>query len=354
MVTTGTSVHKECQAKNAQRRVGPLAVAGGQATFRGGESVTPILPGLGLWKVGPSSKRMKERYKRKSHGRRERDRNQIRKPIGGFPFLFILGGDLIFAQNFTRPRAHTLAARPNHALNRYATFPFLSHGSPCIPTAPAPSQSPPLPILSTEAASEVGGGGWPQEEKSRHGAGACRGPFPLYMRRWSIADSLAMGAASSVGTGFRSGGVDRGVRLHGQGRAGSGRPLRGGLSLNRRAPAQAARHRRTPAGGSAARGHGWRRDAAEGLGDTLRCASELVARFPRRKNLVIRAFEVGDVAENLRRVRLDVLLNLGAVVLADVVHTAAMVAEIKEVVSQLRADFQRNVRQNLADCGCSS
>jgi hypothetical protein len=53
---------------------------------------------------------------------------------------------------------------------------------------------------------------------------------------------------------------------------------------------------------------------------------------------VIRAFEAGDVAEKLRRVCLDVLLNLSAAVLADGVHTAAMVAEIKEAVGQLRAD----------------
>ncbi|RLM70228.1 hypothetical protein C2845_PM17G14490 [Panicum miliaceum] len=81
-----------------------------------------------------------------------------------------------------------------------------------------------------------------------------------------------------------------------------------------------------------------RRDAAEGLGDALRRASELVARCRRCKNLVLRAAEAGDVAEKLRRVCLDVLLNLGAAVLADGVHTAEMVAEVKEAVGQLRAD----------------
>lgn len=80
-----------------------------------------------------------------------------------------------------------------------------------------------------------------------------------------------------------------------------------------------------------------RRDAAAGLGDALGRASEFVARYQRR-NLVIRAFEASDVAEKLRRVCLDVLLNLSAAVLADSVHTAAMVAEIKEAVGQLRAD----------------
>ncbi|PUZ45721.1 hypothetical protein GQ55_8G247200 [Panicum hallii var. hallii] len=80
-----------------------------------------------------------------------------------------------------------------------------------------------------------------------------------------------------------------------------------------------------------------RRDAAAGLGDALRRASELIARC-QRHNFVIRAFEAGDVAEKLRRVCLDVLLNLSAAVLADGVHTAAMVAEIKEAVGQLRAD----------------
>jgi hypothetical protein len=80
-----------------------------------------------------------------------------------------------------------------------------------------------------------------------------------------------------------------------------------------------------------------RRDAAAGLGDALRRASKLVDRCQRR-NPVIRAVEAGDVAEKLRRVCLDVLLNLSAAVLADGVHTAAMVAEIKEAVGQLRAN----------------
>ncbi|CAN6311813.1 unnamed protein product [Urochloa humidicola] len=41
-------------------------VAWGQATFRGGGSVTPILYGLNLWMVGPSCQWVKENYKRKA------------------------------------------------------------------------------------------------------------------------------------------------------------------------------------------------------------------------------------------------------------------------------------------------
>jgi len=80
------------------------------------------------------------------------------------------------------------------------------------------------------------------------------------------------------------------------------------------------------------------RDAAAGLEDALRRASQLVARCEDR-SFLRRAWGAKDIAERLRGLCLDVLLNLSAVLLANGVHTASMVAEIKEAVGHLRADF---------------
>ena len=68
------------------------------------------------------------------------------------------------------------------------------------------------------------------------------------------------------------------------------------------------------------------------------CGPELVARCEDR-SFLRRAWGAKDIADKLRGLCLDVLLNLSAVLLATGVRTASMVAEIKEAVGQLRADF---------------
>ncbi|CAD6338182.1 unnamed protein product [Miscanthus lutarioriparius] len=61
-----------------------------------------------------------------------------------------------------------------------------------------------------------------------------------------------------------------------------------------------------------------------------------------RKNAVLRALEADAVAEKLRRVCLDVSLNLSAVVLANGAYNTSKLADINGIVAALRADVAYN------------
>lgn len=80
------------------------------------------------------------------------------------------------------------------------------------------------------------------------------------------------------------------------------------------------------------------RDTVKGLGKALQLASNLVAKC-KGKGFLDRALNANDIAEKLRGVCLDVLLNMNAVLLANSALNNSVLAELKENVAQLRADI---------------
>ncbi|KAF7046763.1 hypothetical protein CFC21_055763 [Triticum aestivum] len=80
------------------------------------------------------------------------------------------------------------------------------------------------------------------------------------------------------------------------------------------------------------------RGTAEGLRKALQRASEFVAKCE-RKGLLSRAFNAKGIAEKLRGVCLDVLLNINAVLLANSALNTSLLANLEENMAQLRADF---------------
>ena len=80
------------------------------------------------------------------------------------------------------------------------------------------------------------------------------------------------------------------------------------------------------------------RDTAEGLRKALQHASDFVAKCKRR-GVLSHAFNAKDIAEKLRGVCLDVLLNMNAVLLANSALNTSLLANLEENMAQLRADF---------------
>lgn len=75
----------------------------------------------------------------------------------------------------------------------------------------------------------------------------------------------------------------------------------------------------------------------KGLEEALQCASEIVKKCE-RKTLASRAFNANHIAEELRGACIDILLNLNAVILANVAdikktvtHNSSMLAKLLEI-----------------------
>ncbi|KAM3206027.1 hypothetical protein ACQJBY_061611 [Aegilops geniculata] len=83
------------------------------------------------------------------------------------------------------------------------------------------------------------------------------------------------------------------------------------------------------------------RVTTEGLDKALQLASKLVAKC-KGKRFLDRAFNAKDIAEKLHGACFDVLLNMNAVLLANGVLNTSELAELKEIVAQLRADGASN------------
>ncbi|XP_048549272.1 uncharacterized protein LOC125528896 isoform X1 [Triticum urartu] len=83
------------------------------------------------------------------------------------------------------------------------------------------------------------------------------------------------------------------------------------------------------------------RVTTEGLDKALQLASKLVAKC-KGKRFLDRAFNAKDIAEKLHGACFDVLLNMNAVLLANGVLNTSELAELKEIVAQLRADGALN------------
>ncbi|CAO2152538.1 unnamed protein product [Urochloa humidicola] len=81
--------------------------------------------------------------------------------------------------------------------------------------------------------------------------------------------------------------------------------------------------------------------ALKGLKLALDRAWNLVAAF-QKKNVLVRAIEADNMAVKLRRVGLDISLNLSAVVLANGAYNTSKLANIFEIVEALRADVAYN------------
>ena len=76
------------------------------------------------------------------------------------------------------------------------------------------------------------------------------------------------------------------------------------------------------------------RDTADGLHKALKRASEFVAKCG-HKGVLRRAFNAKDIAEKLRGVCLDVLLNMNAMHLANDDLNSSKLAELKEIVAKI-------------------
>ncbi|VAH99958.1 unnamed protein product [Triticum turgidum subsp. durum] len=83
------------------------------------------------------------------------------------------------------------------------------------------------------------------------------------------------------------------------------------------------------------------RVTTEGLDKALQLASKLVAKC-KGKRFLDRAFNAKDIAEKLHGACFHVLLNMNAVLLANGVLNTSELAELKEIVAQLRADGALN------------
>ena len=77
--------------------------------------------------------------------------------------------------------------------------------------------------------------------------------------------------------------------------------------------------------------------ALDSLKQALQRAWGLVA-YCQRENAMLRALQATAIAEKLRRVLLDISLNLTAVVLANGAYNTSKLADINRIVAALRAD----------------
>ena len=81
--------------------------------------------------------------------------------------------------------------------------------------------------------------------------------------------------------------------------------------------------------------------ALDSLKQALQRAWGLVA-YCQRENAMLRALHATAIAERLRRVLLDISLNLTAVVLANGAYNTSKLADINRIVAALRADVAYN------------
>ena len=81
--------------------------------------------------------------------------------------------------------------------------------------------------------------------------------------------------------------------------------------------------------------------ALDSLKQALQRSWGLVA-YCQRENAMLRALQATAIAEKLRRVLLDISLNLTAVVLANGAYNTSKLADINRIVAALRADVAYN------------